>query len=73
MADSTDIRTIVFDLDGVVVFPWGFANYLEREHGIMRAQTADFFAGPFNDCIKGQADVKLILPPYLERCKWPGT
>lgn len=73
MADSTDIRTIVFDLDGVVVFPWGFANYLEREHGIMRAQTADFFAGPFNDCIKGQADVKFILPPYLERWKWPGT
>lgn len=73
MAESLDIRAIVFDLDGVVVFPWGFANYLEREHGIMRAQTAEFFAGPFNQCIKGKADVKAILPPYLETWRWPGT
>lgn len=68
-----EVKAVVFDLDGVVVFPWGFANYLEREHGIMRAHTASFFAGPFNDCIKGKADVKSILPPYLEQWNWPGT
>jgi len=72
--ESKKIRVIVFDLDGVVVYPsWGFANYLEREHAITRSQTRDFFVGPFLQCLKGQADVKALLPPYLSIWGWTGT
>ncbi len=68
------IKIVIFDLDGVVVYPsWGFANYLDREHKITREHTREFFAGPFNDCIRGKVDVKDLLPPYLASWKWPGT
>lgn len=73
-AESKKIQVIVFDLDGVVVFPsWGFANYLEHEHAITRAHTRDFFAGPFSQCLKGQLDVKELLPPFLLDWGWTGT
>jgi len=68
------IKIVIFDLDGVVVYPsWGFANYLDREHKITREHTREFFAGPFNDSIRGNVDVKDVLPPYLASWNWPGT
>ena len=72
--DLDKIKSVIFDLDGVVVYPsWGFANYLDREHKITREHTREFFAGPFNDCIKGEVDVRDLLPPYLASWNWPGT
>jgi len=64
------IQTVIFDLDGVVVFPWRFAQYLEREHGITRSATRDFFGGPFIACLRGEEDVKDVLPPFLKQWKW---
>lgn len=70
---SAEIKVIVFDLDGVIVFPWGFANYLEKEHSITREHTREFFSGPFIPCLKGQADVKQALLSYLPQWNWAGT
>jgi putative hydrolase of the HAD superfamily len=70
---AKQIQAVIFDLDGVVVFPWRFAQYLEREHGIMRADTKDFFDGPFLPCLRGEKDVKEVLPPFLQRWQWPET
>jgi len=68
------IKIVIFDLDGVVVHPaWAFAKYLDCEHKITREHTREFFAGPFNDCLKGNAELKELLPPYLASWKWHGT
>jgi haloacid dehalogenase superfamily, subfamily IA, variant 3 with third motif having DD or ED len=72
-ANADVIKAIVFDLDGVIVFPWGFANYLEKEHSITREHTREFFLGPFVACIKGEAEVKDALVPYLPQWNWQGT
>lgn len=70
---SDRIKVIVFDLDGVMVFPWGFAGYLEKEHKITREHTREFFAGPFVACMRGEVDVKAELVPYLQQWNWPGS
>lgn len=61
----------IFDADGVLIPPWGFANYLKRAYPEIAAQTAEFFRGPFLRCVVGQADLKEVLPPYLEKWRWP--
>jgi putative hydrolase of the HAD superfamily len=66
-------RFLVFDLDGVLVRPWGFANALQAEHGISRATTEEFFRGPFRGCLNGKATLEEVLPPYLERWGWRGS
>lgn len=45
----------VFDADGVVINPWGFANALSAEYGISLDDTRAFFAGPFQQCLTGDA------------------
>jgi putative hydrolase of the HAD superfamily len=67
------IRAMLFDADGVVIFPWGFRLYLETVHGITPQMTHEFFHGPFEDCLTGKADLCEVLPPYLECWGWPGT
>ena len=67
------IEALVLDADGVVIFPWRFAEYLAREHGITREMTAPFFRGVFEDCLLGRAGLKEVLPPYLEAWGWRGS
>lgn len=67
------IQAILFDADGVVIFPWRFAQFLEHEHGITPAQTRNFFTGVFVDCLVGQANLKEELPPFLAQWGWRGT
>ncbi|UBF25143.1 HAD-IA family hydrolase [Kovacikia minuta CCNUW1] len=64
------IRAFIFDADGVVVHPWRFARYLEREHRITDAQTQEFFRGTFLNCLVGQADLKTELAPFLQKWGW---
>lgn len=61
----------VFDADGVLIEPWGFARALEQDHGIAPKTTRAFFQGPFLDCIIGQADVSDVITPYLGEWNWP--
>ncbi len=52
------IRAVLFDADGVIVHPYRFRAWLEREHAITPAMTAPFFNGVFSrECLVGQADL----------------
>ena len=66
------ITAVLFDLDGVVIHPWGFRDTLAREHGITPEMTLAFFKGPFVDCVEGRVDVMDALPPFLAAWGWPG-
>jgi putative hydrolase of the HAD superfamily len=68
-----DRRVCIFDVDGVLVRSWGFANALHSEHGISRAITEEFFHGPFRACLNGNARLEEVLPPYLARWGWRGS
>jgi putative hydrolase of the HAD superfamily len=67
------IKAVILDADGVVVFPWRFARYLEREHGITPEMTRPFFRDIFDDCLVGRADLRAVLPPFLCEWGWPGS
>ena len=60
----------LFDGDGVLIRPWGFARALEEHHCITREHTREFFAGPFSDCLIGAKDLRETLPAYLEAWGW---
>ncbi len=64
---------LVFDGDGVVIEPWGFARALHAEYGISPDVTKAFFAGPFQLCLRGDADLSESVAPYLDRWRWPDT
>lgn len=66
------LQAVLFDVDGVLCVPTlRFAAYLEREHGITSAHTREFFQGVFLECIDGKADLRNVLPAYLEQWPWP--
>ena len=66
-------HAFIFDADGVVIEPWGFARALEAEYGISPDVTKEFFGGPFKQCLSGDADLVESVAPYLDRWHWPGT
>ena len=68
----SQIQAALFDVDGVLCVPmFRFAAYLEREHASISKQTHEFFHGVFLECIDGKADLREVLPEYLERWAWP--
>jgi putative hydrolase of the HAD superfamily len=64
------IAAVLFDADGVVVFPWRFARYLEQECAVTSEMTRGFFRGVFEECLVGKADLWDVLPPFLEQWGW---
>jgi putative hydrolase of the HAD superfamily len=56
----------VFDADGVFLRTSRPANYLEQRYGLSREKLAPFLA-EIGGCLVGQADMKIIMPAYLER------
>lgn len=64
------IKAILFDADGVLINAEVFSKVLEREYGISTEITLPFYTGPFQACLKGDADLKEILSPYLEEWGW---
>ena len=64
------IEAVLFDADGVLIFPWRFAQHLEQAHGITREMTACFFEEVFEDCLVDKADLKEVLPPFLTKWGW---
>lgn len=48
MGMTQPLRAILFDADGVIIHPYRFRAWLEREHAISPAMTAPFFAGVFS-------------------------
>lgn len=55
----------LFDVDGVLLKPQGWRDFLILEHGLLPEDTQDFFQGSFQDCIIGKADLYDALEPYL--------
>ena len=68
--ENIEIECILFDLDGVMVHPWGFARLLETKYDISREATKTFFEKTFPDCAIDKTDLKDVLPPYLSQWGW---
>src|SRR5260221_12594154 len=64
------IKAILFDADGVLINGEMFSSVLEREYGISTKITTPFYAGPFQACLTGKADLKKIIKPYLKKWGW---
>ena len=64
------IKIILFDVDGVLVDGELFSRRLARDHGITLEMTRSFFAGPFSECLVGQADLKQVLLDYMREWGW---
>ena len=62
------VQAIVFDADGVIVRPksWFVTPAAER-YGVPQSQFMTFIHGEFQRCIKGELELKEVLPPLLER------
>lgn len=71
---SVAIQYVLMDVDGVVVPGPGmrFARLLKEKYHLTEVATAPFFLGPFQECLVGKADLRLVLGPYLRRWQWPG-
>jgi putative hydrolase of the HAD superfamily len=67
------IRAVIFDADGVTIFPWRAAQRFEREYAITGEMTSEFFGSIFRYCLIGEADLKEVLPPYLGRWGWQAS
>lgn len=67
------VGAVIFDVDGVLVYPWQFRSTLWRDHGISSDMTSSFFRGCFVDCLEGRADLLEVLPPFLKEWRWSGS
>ena len=64
------IKALLLDADGVLINGEMFSKQLERDYGISTKTVEPFFTGPFLDCLIGKADLKKILPPFLDKWGW---
>ncbi len=67
------ISTILFDVDGVLVTSDPFSVTLARDHHITTDMTAEFFRGPFMQCLTGSADLKAEIASHLPSWGWRGS
>jgi putative hydrolase of the HAD superfamily len=67
------IKAILYDADGVIINSPRFSVMLERDYGISTKTTLPFFMGVFQECVRGNRDLKEILPPYLKQWGWKGS
>jgi putative hydrolase of the HAD superfamily len=65
-----EMKTFVFDADGVVCIGQNFSMALEDQHHIPHEQLASFFAGPFADCILGRRDLREVIAAYAADWGW---
>ncbi len=64
------IKAVLFDADGVLLTGERFSRKLAKDYGISTDITEPFFKGPFKECIIGNADLKELLPQYLQKWGW---
>lgn len=67
------IKTLVFDIDGVLNHGEFFSAMLEDNYAIDQAIQKPFFKGIFQDCLVGKADLKESITPYAVQWGWKGT
>lgn len=68
-------KAVIYDADGMVLHGTRFSDSYAEEFGIPIESMAPFFAGPFQKCILGQADLKeeLTNGDWLQKWHWQGT
>ncbi len=64
------IKVIIFDADGVLINGEMFSVKLAKDYGISSEKTTPFFTGPFQACLIGDADLKVVITPYLKEWGW---
>jgi len=64
------IKVIIFDADGMTIKQERPSIFLPRDYGINAESLLLFFNGPFQECLIGKADLKEILPPFLNVWGW---
>lgn len=60
----------IFDFDGVINKSEYFSVKYGKEFNVSQEEISKFFTSDFNKCARGEADIKRVLPPYLEKWKW---
>ena len=71
--DVSQMKTFVFDADGVICIGGSFSVALERDHEIPHYRLVPFFDGPFSECLIGRSDLKEIVEPYAAEWGWRGS
>jgi len=65
------IKAVIFDADGMVINkPILFSERFSKEYNVPSEQIIPFFKNEFPKCKIGQADLKNILPKYLNAWGW---
>lgn len=65
------IKALLIDLDGVIIIrDKYFSQVLAEQHNLDPDHQAAFFKGVFQDCMRGKADLRDVLPEWLERWNW---
>ena len=65
------IKVIIFDADEVLILgKRRFSATLADKHGISLEKTLPFFTGIFQECLVGNADLKKVVVPYLDKWGW---
>lgn len=66
------IKAVLFDVDGVLIdiSLEKSQEQLQKDWGITPEQTADFFQNEFRECLRGEADLKEVIVPYLQKWGW---
>lgn len=64
-------KVILFDADGVTInHSTLFSDELEKDYGITKETTNEFFSGIFQDCMVGKADLKEELAKVVGPWGW---
>ena len=64
------VKIILFDADGVLIRSNNWSSEFTKRYHLPEWAMRGFFAGIFQDCATGKADLKSILPPFLKDWKW---
>ena len=67
------IKTVLFDVDGVILIGEKFSFQYEKDFGLEKGAMTEFFMGPFQDCKKGNKDLKEELQKYFKKWNWTKT
>ena len=72
MASQAAVEVVAFDIDGVLVEP-KFAAVLPDLLNRSPSEIAQFFGGPFEQCLLGRTDLLDELPAVLRHWEWQGS
>ncbi|MBP6944747.1 HAD hydrolase-like protein [Patescibacteria group bacterium] len=66
-------KAILFDVDGMVIRSKKFSTQMQEQYGVSWDTMKPFFAGPFQACKIGKADLKEELSHVMKDWRWNNT